>query len=245
MLLLGLVLSASSAFQLPASSRAAAPAAALCRLTLVRAAEEADEEGVAILKDTLFTLEERDDGWNDVRQAIKTAKKDRLKAYNEINDMYIDPAKRWSKVIADEISELRSGDAPSAEVKPPPAAPIFSRPPPPPPPPARAAPAPAAAAPAPAAAPARVASTASKPADSSALKTVGEAAIKSTVNVLDNIIASKQASGKVVPTKQVAAKQAAEKPPPAEMGGVNAALFFGAPLSALVAFAYFALGDAK
>ena len=41
------------------------------------------------------------------------------------------------------------------------------------------------------------------------------------------------------------ARPAKKEPPQPFMGPVNAALFFGAPASALVAFAYFALGEAK
>ena len=53
----------------------------------------------------IFTLEEREDGWDDVRGGIKAAIKDRKKGYYELKDNYIDPARRYGKAIAEMTSE--------------------------------------------------------------------------------------------------------------------------------------------
>lgn len=45
------------------------------------------------------------------RQGIKDGKKDRAKAWEELNKMYIDPAARWTKVIADEVGLLETPKA--------------------------------------------------------------------------------------------------------------------------------------
>jgi len=51
----------------------------------------------------LWTLEDRDDGWNDVRTAIK----DRQKPWKELKRSVISlPAYRWAKVFADEAKDL-------------------------------------------------------------------------------------------------------------------------------------------
>lgn len=51
----------------------------------------------------LWTLEDRDDGWNDVRTAIK----DRQKPWKELKrSMTSLPAYRWAKVLANEAKDL-------------------------------------------------------------------------------------------------------------------------------------------
>ena len=102
----------AAAFQLPATPLAkSAPAAAtqLRRVGAIRAAEETDPDAPPkILDGTLFTLEEREDGWDDVRQNIKEGIKQREKPLQEIRDMYIKPAQRWAKVLSEEIGNLKS-----------------------------------------------------------------------------------------------------------------------------------------
>ena len=56
----------------------------------------------------IFTLQERDDGWDDVRGSIKLAIKDRTKGWNELKDNYVAPAARWSKAIANVTAETAS-----------------------------------------------------------------------------------------------------------------------------------------
>ena len=51
----------------------------------------------------LWTLEDRDDGWNDVRTAIK----DRQKPWKELKRSVSSlPAYRWAKVFANEAKDL-------------------------------------------------------------------------------------------------------------------------------------------
>jgi len=55
----------------------------------------------------ILTLEERGDGWDDVRQEIVRQKKEREKPLNELkewNEKYVAPVARWTKVIAEEVS---------------------------------------------------------------------------------------------------------------------------------------------
>jgi hypothetical protein len=61
--------------------------------------------------DTIFTMQERQDGWDDVRSSIKKQIKDRRQAYDAIAENYVAPtaatlktAGRWAKVLAEEAS---------------------------------------------------------------------------------------------------------------------------------------------
>merc|ERR1719310_2511988 len=68
--------------------------------------------------DSIFTLEERKDGWDDVRGSIKGAIKDRqgaVEALNEWNANYVKPAARWAKVLAEELP-LPSVEMPSVDI---------------------------------------------------------------------------------------------------------------------------------
>jgi len=61
---------------------------------------------------SIFTLEERKDGWDDVRGALKDAAKDREKPWQEVKEQYISPVSRWASVLAD---ELRPGGGAAAD----------------------------------------------------------------------------------------------------------------------------------
>jgi len=61
-----------------------------------------------------FTLEERSDGWDDLRTTISKAKKERQGAWDQLNEMYIskgaEAAKkggRWAKVLAEELVDSK------------------------------------------------------------------------------------------------------------------------------------------
>ena len=78
------------------------------RVTLPRLSEDAPAE-----PDTIFTLQERDDGWDDVRSSIKKQIKDRQQPYEDIKRDYLEPtaamlktAGRWTKVLAEEVSGI-------------------------------------------------------------------------------------------------------------------------------------------
>jgi len=66
--------------------------------------------------DTIFTLEDRQDGWDDVRNSIKTGIKERaggVEGLNAWSEKYVAPVGRWAKVLADELPvELPSVDLP-------------------------------------------------------------------------------------------------------------------------------------
>jgi len=67
----------------------------------------------------IFTLEERQDGWDDVRSSIKSGIKDRSKAWNEINRDYVEPAKdlastasRYASAAVEVATESAGGITP-------------------------------------------------------------------------------------------------------------------------------------
>lgn len=72
---------------------------------------------------TIFTLEERDDGWNDVRKVIDEAKKEREGAFNALTSNFkrdtdsiaSSAAVRWTKVIAEEVKEAVTLSGPEYE----------------------------------------------------------------------------------------------------------------------------------
>ena len=78
---------------------------------------------------TPFTLEDRGDGWDDVRSALQKAKKERSGAWDELNRLYVsrgvEAAKtggRWAKVLADELIDAKVMDSVQsavADAKPP------------------------------------------------------------------------------------------------------------------------------
>merc|ERR1711924_102970 len=60
---------------------------------------------------TIFTMQDRDDGWNDVRNAIVTFKKERVGALDQLKSLLkrdtdaikSSAAGRWSRVLAEEL----------------------------------------------------------------------------------------------------------------------------------------------
>lgn len=67
---------------------------------------ESPEELAACLDDTSstpFTLEKRGDGFDDVRDLLTGAKKDREKPWKEVNEDYVQPAARLTKALAEEL----------------------------------------------------------------------------------------------------------------------------------------------
>ena len=101
---------------------------------------------------TMFTMDERDDGWNDVRAALQAAKKDRAKGVDDLktwvdkNSGGVKSATRWAKVLGEEfletagvLPEAPKAAPPSPRKAPPPSPPPSPRKAPPPsPPPLRA-----------------------------------------------------------------------------------------------------------
>ena len=108
-----------------------APGAALPMLqnrVHVRMSEPAatDEAEVAVEEpESIFTLQDREDGWNDLRGAIKTFKKEREKPWKAIKEDYIEPTARWTNAIKEVTLEtleeadieLPSLEAPTIDLK--------------------------------------------------------------------------------------------------------------------------------
>ena len=79
------------------------------RANLQAALDEADLDGVvAPTSDSPFTLQERGDGWDDVRGAIADAKKDREKPWAEIKKDYVEPAAEVAQTVGAFASALGS-----------------------------------------------------------------------------------------------------------------------------------------
>jgi len=84
------------------------PLPSVRRAPAVVAAASADEEVATQPQpepETIFTLQEREDGWNDVRGAIKTGIKERTKPWQDINRDYVTPVRKWSAAIAEVTAE--------------------------------------------------------------------------------------------------------------------------------------------
>ena len=75
-------------------------------LSIIAAAPEPESEPKQA--SDIFTLQERNDGWDDVRGSIKFAIKDRTKGWNELKDNYVEPAARWSKAFVNVTAETAS-----------------------------------------------------------------------------------------------------------------------------------------
>jgi len=74
---------------------------------LVEASAEASTTSSVDDTKGIFTLETKNDGWDDVRGVVVRAKKDRSKALEEIKGKYGPPLKtasRWAKVLTEEIT---------------------------------------------------------------------------------------------------------------------------------------------
>ena len=79
------------------------------RANLQAALDEAELDGVvAPTSDSPFTLQERGDGWDDVRGAIADAKKDREKPWAEIKKDYVEPAAEVAQTVGAFASALGS-----------------------------------------------------------------------------------------------------------------------------------------
>lgn len=72
---------------------------------------------------TIFTLLEREDGWNDVRMAVNASKRDRAKAWGELVDWvdrasdYVRPASSWVSVIGEEVLEYTGAAEKASELR--------------------------------------------------------------------------------------------------------------------------------
>ena len=75
------------------------------RQRLLSARMPDEEQQTPIMEGTIFTMEERGDGWDDVRKSIKASIRDREKAWNQIDESYVKPFRRWSVVLTTEVKQ--------------------------------------------------------------------------------------------------------------------------------------------
>ena len=52
---------------------------------------------------TIFTMQDRDDGWNDVREGIREEIKQRERPLKDVQENYVQPVAKWSKVLWEEF----------------------------------------------------------------------------------------------------------------------------------------------
>lgn len=109
--MLAISLLSPSALVLPSSTMACRlPAASPLRVRSVSM-----EEPPIVKEPNLFTLEEQNDGFDDVRASLIAAKKDRAKALDAVKEKYgpaFKTASRWAKVITEEVAgvDLKAPD---------------------------------------------------------------------------------------------------------------------------------------
>lgn len=87
---------------------------------IIEATTDAEIDACVQEASTIFTMQPRDDGWNNVRDAIEDFKKDRKGAIDQLTG-YTDtinstPVVRWTKVLAGELVDniKTPSDAPPA-----------------------------------------------------------------------------------------------------------------------------------
>ena len=76
-------------------------------------AEAPTEEELTAEPQTIFTMQDREDGWNDVRGAIRAQIDDRAKAWQQLSELgsrankqYLRPTAAVAKVLAEEVAEI-------------------------------------------------------------------------------------------------------------------------------------------
>ena len=100
------------------------PSTTACRLPVaspLRVRTICMEEPI-VKEPNLFTLEEQNDGFDDVRASITAAKKDRAKALDTVKEKYgpaFKTASRWAKVLTEEVAgvELQAPDLKAPDLK--------------------------------------------------------------------------------------------------------------------------------
>jgi len=95
------------------SELAAATAADDAMVECIVNAENAEELNACVNQGTIFTMEERDDGWDDVRRGVIEAKQERVKAVEQLKEKYgpgLASAGRWAKVITEEVVKVSPPD---------------------------------------------------------------------------------------------------------------------------------------
>merc|ERR1719247_3915862 len=101
--LLTLVVGFQAPGALPSRHRAVGTIATIAshRATIIIASAEPEAPAAALEEpSTIFTLKDRNDGWNDVRSSIKQGIKEREKPLKEIKENYVEPAQRAASTAA-------------------------------------------------------------------------------------------------------------------------------------------------
>ena len=100
------LLAATPGLLVPQTPPSALRPAALARRAPAFSMSEA-EEASAAAPDTIFTLQTKGDGWDDVRKAIIDGKKERAPTLDKMKEKYgpgLRTAGRWAKVLATEVA---------------------------------------------------------------------------------------------------------------------------------------------
>merc|ERR1719331_926990 len=102
------------------SELAAATGADDAEVECIVNAENAEELNACVNQGIVFTLEEgQGDGWDDVRRGVIEAKKERVKAVEQIKEKYgpgLATAGRWAKVLTDEVVKVSPPDLSGVKV---------------------------------------------------------------------------------------------------------------------------------
>ena len=76
------------------------------RIASAETTEAAEPPAAEEAADTVFTLSPRDDGWDDLRGAIVTARKERSGAWEQLQKQYVRPVSRVAKVVVEEVASV-------------------------------------------------------------------------------------------------------------------------------------------
>merc|ERR1719331_3627488 len=102
------------------SELAAATGADDAEVECIVNAENAEELNACVNQGIVFTLEEgQGDGWDDVRRGVIEAKKERVKAVEQLKEKYgpgLASAGRWAKVITEEVVKVSPPDLSGVKV---------------------------------------------------------------------------------------------------------------------------------
>ena len=114
--MLSISLLSPTALVLPSTTACRLPAASPLRVRTICMEEPIVKEP------NLFTLEEQNDGFDDVRASIIAAKKDRAKALDMVKEKYgpgFKTASSWAKVLTTEVAgvELQAPDLKAPDLK--------------------------------------------------------------------------------------------------------------------------------
>ena len=103
--LLAALLCGASALRVPqpALRRSPAPLMSVEESAVSEEMPVAEMDGKVVPTKTIFTMQDRDDGWNDVREGIREEIKQRERPLKDVQENYVQPVAKWSKVLWEEF----------------------------------------------------------------------------------------------------------------------------------------------